>query len=349
MTQAQSRAGYARRVPINKWGYGICDTLALGILVEAIGEKLPVAALPFTNYAHAAHPAFEENIAKLRSWGVRVRYGPDVYPLHAPGRTRCFHGVPQPDCPARQQTADAFLGCLGVGPIRWHEIEAFGCCRGAQRAVKGREFRAAFIDPAHSQSSGQLNCVISPKAMRCAQPGRLIEEAPSDCDGGETRGLRVGPEVISLEIGGKQSRVACGQLTHALLPPQCRRNLHPGELRDSNTHQAADLLVASLIRVKFHQRRGIGERAQRSSLTSCDSAVPAPARLRAPAASSRGGRLRRSPGSASKPLVQAFPQALGLGVGQMRVRCGIEYGGHVVIHATALPPGSMADPFDEVG
>ena len=217
------------------------------------------------------------------------------------GRTRCFHGVPQPDCPARQQTADAFLGCLGVGPIRWHEIEAFGCCRGAQRAVKGREFRAAFIDPAHSQSSGQLNCVISPKAMRCAQPGRLIEEAPSDCDGGETRGLRVGPEVISLEIGGKQSRVACGQLTHALLPPQCRRNLHPGELRDSNTHQAADLLVASLIRVKFHQRRGIGERAQRSSLTSCDSAVPAPARLRAPAASSRGGRLRRSPGSASKP------------------------------------------------
>lgn len=70
---------------INKWGYGICDTLPLGILVEAIGKKLPVAALPFTNYAHAAHPAFEENIAKLRSWGVRVLYGPDVYPLHAPG------------------------------------------------------------------------------------------------------------------------------------------------------------------------------------------------------------------------------------------------------------------------
>jgi phosphopantothenoylcysteine synthetase/decarboxylase len=70
---------------INKWGYGICDTLALGILVEAIGKKLPTVALPFTNYAHAAHPAFEENIEKLRSWGVRVLYGPDVYPLHAPG------------------------------------------------------------------------------------------------------------------------------------------------------------------------------------------------------------------------------------------------------------------------
>jgi phosphopantothenoylcysteine synthetase/decarboxylase len=70
---------------INKWAYGICDTLALGILVEAIGKKLPIVALPFTNSAHAAHPAFEENILKLRSWGVRVLYGTDVYPLHAPG------------------------------------------------------------------------------------------------------------------------------------------------------------------------------------------------------------------------------------------------------------------------
>jgi hypothetical protein len=70
---------------INKWAYGICDTLALGILVEAIGKKLPVVALPFTNHAHAAHPAFAENISKLRSWGVRVLYGNDVYPLHAPG------------------------------------------------------------------------------------------------------------------------------------------------------------------------------------------------------------------------------------------------------------------------
>lgn len=70
---------------INKWACGICDTLPLGILVEAIGKRLPVVALPFTNYAHAAHPAFEENIGKLRSWGVRVLYGPDVYQLHAPG------------------------------------------------------------------------------------------------------------------------------------------------------------------------------------------------------------------------------------------------------------------------
>lgn len=70
---------------INKWGAGICDTLALGILVEGIGKRLPIVAMPFTNYAQAAHPAFEENIERLRSWGVNVLYGPDVYPLHEPG------------------------------------------------------------------------------------------------------------------------------------------------------------------------------------------------------------------------------------------------------------------------
>jgi phosphopantothenoylcysteine synthetase/decarboxylase len=70
---------------MNKWAAGISDTLALGLLTEAIGKRLPVAAVPFTNRAHAAHPAFERSIADLRSWGVRVLYGPDVYELHEPG------------------------------------------------------------------------------------------------------------------------------------------------------------------------------------------------------------------------------------------------------------------------
>ena len=70
---------------INKWAAGISDTLVLGLIVEGIGKRLPIVAMPFTNRAQAAHPAFEENIAKLRSWGVTVLYGPDVYPLHQPG------------------------------------------------------------------------------------------------------------------------------------------------------------------------------------------------------------------------------------------------------------------------
>ena len=70
---------------INKWAAGICDTLALGILVEAIGKRLPIVALPSTNQAHAAHPAFTENIGKLRSWGVSVLFGAHVHPLAGPG------------------------------------------------------------------------------------------------------------------------------------------------------------------------------------------------------------------------------------------------------------------------
>lgn len=71
---------------INKWAAGISDTLPLGLLVEGIGKGLPTVAMPFTNKAQAAHPAFEENIARLRSWGVTVLYGPEVYPLHEPGQ-----------------------------------------------------------------------------------------------------------------------------------------------------------------------------------------------------------------------------------------------------------------------
>jgi hypothetical protein len=70
---------------INKWAAGISDTLALGLLTEAIGKKLPLVALPFTNNAHAAHPAFARSIHELRSWGVHVLFGDDVYPLHEPG------------------------------------------------------------------------------------------------------------------------------------------------------------------------------------------------------------------------------------------------------------------------
>jgi phosphopantothenoylcysteine synthetase/decarboxylase len=69
---------------INKWAAGICDTLALGILVEAIGKKLPIVAVPSTNRAHAGHPALAENIAKLRSWGVTVLLG-DLSALPEPG------------------------------------------------------------------------------------------------------------------------------------------------------------------------------------------------------------------------------------------------------------------------
>jgi phosphopantothenoylcysteine synthetase/decarboxylase len=70
---------------INKWAAGIADTLALGLLTEAIGKGLPVMAFPFVNSAQAKHPAFEHSVAQLRAWGVRLLYGPDVLEVHEPG------------------------------------------------------------------------------------------------------------------------------------------------------------------------------------------------------------------------------------------------------------------------
>jgi phosphopantothenoylcysteine synthetase/decarboxylase len=66
---------------INKWAAGIADTLALGMLIEAYGLEKPVVAMPFTTAPMARFPAFQESLAKLRLWGVRVLYGDDVIKL----------------------------------------------------------------------------------------------------------------------------------------------------------------------------------------------------------------------------------------------------------------------------
>ncbi|MEO3973932.1 flavoprotein [Streptomyces sp. CAU 1734] len=55
---------------INKWAAGISDTLAVGILCEAYGLGVPIAALPYLNSAQAAHPAYGESLRRLRGMGV---------------------------------------------------------------------------------------------------------------------------------------------------------------------------------------------------------------------------------------------------------------------------------------
>lgn len=58
---------------INKWGAGISDTFALGVLNEAIGLDLPVVASPFSWPVLAQrHPAFARNVAELQASGVMV-------------------------------------------------------------------------------------------------------------------------------------------------------------------------------------------------------------------------------------------------------------------------------------
>jgi hypothetical protein len=61
---------------INKWAAGVSDTLALGLINEAIGLRIPVVAMPFVNSALAAHPAFMSSVQQLRRAGVEVIFGP---------------------------------------------------------------------------------------------------------------------------------------------------------------------------------------------------------------------------------------------------------------------------------
>jgi phosphopantothenoylcysteine synthetase/decarboxylase len=77
---------------VNKWAAGITDTLVLGLLVEGYGYGIPTAVVPYTNKIMARHPALQESLAKLRTWGVHVLYGDDVCRLGGPGQTDRFRG-----------------------------------------------------------------------------------------------------------------------------------------------------------------------------------------------------------------------------------------------------------------
>jgi hypothetical protein len=70
---------------INKWALGISDTLALGLITEAIGKGLPLAALPYCNIRQTMHPAFDVSVAVLRAAGVTMLYGPGGFVPHEPG------------------------------------------------------------------------------------------------------------------------------------------------------------------------------------------------------------------------------------------------------------------------
>ena len=84
---------------VNKWAQGISDTLALGLLNEAVGLGLPMIAAPWPNAALAAHPVFIRSVGLLREWGVTVLLDPGGRP-----RPRCTAWpaprIPRPRRPA---------------------------------------------------------------------------------------------------------------------------------------------------------------------------------------------------------------------------------------------------------
>ncbi|WP_212518950.1 flavoprotein [Actinospica acidithermotolerans] len=60
---------------LNKWAQGNSDTLAMGLLNEAIGLGVQIAAVPWVNAQLAKHPAAEESLKRLRMAGVEFTAG----------------------------------------------------------------------------------------------------------------------------------------------------------------------------------------------------------------------------------------------------------------------------------
>jgi phosphopantothenoylcysteine synthetase/decarboxylase len=65
---------------INKLAAGISDTLALGLVNEAVGLGLPIIAAPWPNAILVRHPVFQRSVDALRSWGVTVIIDPARLP-----------------------------------------------------------------------------------------------------------------------------------------------------------------------------------------------------------------------------------------------------------------------------
>ncbi len=94
---------------INKLACGISDTLALGLLNEAVGLGLPILAVPWPNTALARHPAFRRSVADLRDWGIRLIFDPDRLPAVA-GESPAF---PWPELQAELTRLHAVLAGQG--------------------------------------------------------------------------------------------------------------------------------------------------------------------------------------------------------------------------------------------
>lgn len=70
---------------VAKLALGIADNQALTVLCESIATT-PMVVFPRVNAAHARQPNWENHLRVLRSAGVDLIYGEDVWPLAEPRR-----------------------------------------------------------------------------------------------------------------------------------------------------------------------------------------------------------------------------------------------------------------------
>lgn len=70
---------------VAKMALGIGDNQALTQICETIGnDSIPIVVFPRVNAAHARQPAWASHLEALRSAGVHLVYGPEIWPLHEP-------------------------------------------------------------------------------------------------------------------------------------------------------------------------------------------------------------------------------------------------------------------------
>ncbi len=80
---------------VAKLALGIADNQALTTVCEVIGDgTTPVIVFPRINAAHARHPAWDGHLAALRSAGVHLVYGEDVWPLYEPRKAAPSRKLP---------------------------------------------------------------------------------------------------------------------------------------------------------------------------------------------------------------------------------------------------------------
>lgn len=66
---------------INKWAHGIGDTVATGILCEALGRGTPpIIVVPCLKMDLVRHPAFAKSMTLLRECGITLLHEPERYP-----------------------------------------------------------------------------------------------------------------------------------------------------------------------------------------------------------------------------------------------------------------------------
>ncbi len=62
---------------VNKVAAGIADTLVTSLICEYLALGVPLVMAPNVGSALGRHPAYRDNLDRLRGWGARIVVGPD--------------------------------------------------------------------------------------------------------------------------------------------------------------------------------------------------------------------------------------------------------------------------------